>query len=208
MKLKQWLWSDSWESILLRWVLGIAIVIFLLSLLSMSDHIPPSLKRQRQLQAIASRMRMIQTDAMALTLDDSTTGAGKGGYPADTGMKTNLEYIAYLVQRGAIKESQLDLFCKEGLHPKSLKDLRTEHLAIKFANVSASDPQTTLFTVTRNYRETPDSAPQVDGPSSFDYSQGVAVITIGGERGISRAQVRNENAMGTLPPREPKFLGD
>ncbi len=145
---------------------------------------------------------------MVIALEDSTTGAGKGGYPADVGAKTNLEYIAYLVQRGGIKESQLDHFCKAGVHPKSLKELSSEHLAIKFANVSINDPRETIFAVTRNYSELPVPAPQAGVSSIVDYKNGIAMITLGGEAGISRFQAIHEGPVCVLPPREPKFLGD
>ncbi|PAW79416.1 MAG: hypothetical protein B9S32_02430 [Verrucomicrobia bacterium Tous-C9LFEB] len=190
---------------MLRWVLVGAIVLFLLNSVSISHSPPPSLA---PLLTILGHMETIHTAAMAIALDDSTTGAGTGGYPADVGAKTNLEYIAYLVQRGGIKESQLDLFCKEGVHPKSLKELRAENLAIKFANVSVNDPRETIFAVTRNYAEQPTAPPQENVSPVVDYKNGIAMITLGGGSGISRSQAIREGPTGVLPPREPKFLGD
>lgn len=151
-----------------------------------------------QLLGATSNARQIYFAAESLAIEEVGDKNGPGGFPADVGVKSGMEYIAYLLKRGAIKEEDLKIFCKPGRAKNSFKDLRAEDIVYRFANVSAKDVGDTAFIVSRNV---------VEGPSDEGYlKKGYIVIHRGGD-GLSQAKMPPDpKLIGPLPPREPKFL--
>lgn len=188
-----------------QWPLQLALLAFLgawiygLSLPTMNSGFDPV---RRALKREISQAQQIYKAVQTLSLDDANTGSGKGGLPADAGVKSTREYIAYLVQRNAIKESDLTLFCKPGRSVHSLKELQDDDSAYCFANVAAGDPAGTVFIVSRNVVEDPSSKKEWNFSKDKPPQKPFVVLHLGGD-GATYSKMPSDLK---LPPREPHFL--
>lgn len=151
--------------------------------------------------------KQIYYGAQCEALDFKTTGEGKGGYPADIGVKSGLEYIRYLVQRNVLKEADLKLFCLAGKRVSSIAELKAENIAYRFANVSSKDSPETIFIVTRNVVEgMPAPKKWWDFSKDDPFAKAYVVMRLGGDGSFYTKLPPDLKTLGDLPPREPKFL--
>ncbi|PAW77025.1 MAG: hypothetical protein B9S32_13050 [Verrucomicrobia bacterium Tous-C9LFEB] len=193
-----------WYFILLGWVV-FALLFFALPV----SH--GSYAKAHLLRAL-SNTKQIYTAFQSADVDYSVTGQGAAGiwYPADLGVKTNLEYVTRLVQHGVFKESDLSLFCKPGIQVNALKDLKREHLAFCFANISEKDARSSnaVWMVTRNVVEgMPAPKKWWDFSKDDPFSKGYIIFRIGGDGAFyTQNNPPDLKTLGGLPPREPKFL--
>lgn len=158
--------------------------------------------------AYLSNAKQIYIGAYAQSLDYETTKIGKGGFPADVGVKSGVEYVRYLCRENVFKESDLPILCKAGHARRTLAELKADDLAFRFANVSAKDGPDTIFIVSRNVIE---GIPKTRKWWQFfrnddPFSKGYVVFTLGGDGRFFMKLPVDWSKLGTLPPREPKFL--
>lgn len=155
-----------------------------------------------------SNAKQVYTAARAVTLDFATTGEGKGGYPADIGVKSGLEYVRYLVQTKVFKEGDLKVFCLAGKGVYSIAELKADNIAFRFANVSSQDPPDTIFIVSRNLIEgMPAPKKWWDFSAENPFAKGYVIIRLNGDGAFYTAKSPPDlKTLGGLPPREPKFL--
>lgn len=159
-----------------------------------------------QLRDRVSCARQIHIALQSVMLDEINTAGIPVMYPADAGIKTNLEYITYLVKNNVFKESDLPLFCRPGMEVTSLKDLRAENIVFRFANLSSKDKTDSemIFLVSNG------PLPQVKGPwyffKQYPFKNGYVVFEIGGDGAFYTQPGFDIKKAGHLPPRDPPFL--
>ncbi len=139
-------------------------------------------------------------------LDAANTGTPPSVLPGDLDVKTNLEYVTFLVQHGIFKESDLSIFCVPGKHIAALRDLREENILFRFARVSKNDPSDTIFFATKTNVEPPQ--PRSLWERLFHHKKEIPriVFRIGGDADRYNQLPNDPSQMGKLPPREPAFL--
>jgi len=152
------------------------------------------------------QIKQISDTVMARAYDTDLSIADRIVYPADSGAKSNLEYVRFLVTKGVFKESDLDLFCKLGRKVKKLADLHDEDLAVRFANVSINDPGETIFGVIRVKGQKSWWQFWLDAKEVEARKVGYALIRLDGSGVFYIKPLEDLNALTPLPPREPKFL--
>jgi hypothetical protein len=153
-----------------------------------------------------NNVRQIHIGLQGAALDFDNT-AIVNPYPVDLGIKTNLEYITYLVKNGVFKESDLSIFCWQGTHVTSLKDLRAEDLAYRFANRSSkdeSDPDM-IFLISNGPMPETKAPWYVFWHRSFRHT-GQVVVEMGGSASFYTQPNLDIKQLGHLPPRDPPFL--
>lgn len=152
------------------------------------------------------QIKQVSNGVMARAYDSDLPIADRIVYPADSGAKSNLEYVRFLITKGVFKESDLPLFCKPDRTIKKIADLRAEDLAVRFANVSINDPGETIFGVIRvrgqkSWWEFWQDAKEVE-----TRKVGYALIRLDGSGIFYQKPLEDLNTLTPLPPREPKFL--
>lgn len=129
-------------------------------------------------------------------------------YPADAGIRTNRDYIKRLVESGAVKESDLPFFCKDGVSVTRLEELRDEDLAFAFANLSASDVRNgtnLIFLASRRLAHAINTH-QTDAEANPSLKGGYIVMKVSGDASFYARLITDTQVIGTLPAGEPKFL--
>lgn|GEM_PF-5364299 len=131
--------------------------------------------RQRMTELLAD-MRSLQQAISLKILDDSQSGTGSYGLPADIGAKTARAYLEPLVTDGYLERATLDRMLER----------------ISVVNVSKSDPAETPFLLDL----------QEDG----DVVKAFVVFRLGGGGGAFKREQDWEAQEALLPKREPQIL--
>lgn len=204
--------KESWSKRWLGWVLVVLLLGFLFGFTLPAGH---NMGAVRLLRAMHNA-KEVYTGIQRAALDQSETGAGGFAYPADVGAKTNLEYVRYLVRSKVFKESDLKLLCKRERNVRSLAELKADDIAFSFANISEKDSteagsNRVLWIVRVSYEKA--QTPIEDlwncittGKMQGKYQEGYVVMHIGGDCSFYTKMPPDLKTIGSLPPREPKFL--
>lgn len=126
--------------------------------------------------------------------------------PADCGAKSNLDYIRILVNRGVLKENEIQLLCKNSQKAQKLSDLRSEDLAVQFTNASATDSGETVFFVIRVKNEDPWWQFWINSKQTRNVEVGYVRCNLDGSGCYIQKPIEKLNALDPLPSRDPKFL--
>ncbi len=177
-----------------------------------------SFRRQRRRNLLAGIAILLGTTAVTAMLALATTigdrihkelavyGANIVIYPKADLLDVKIGGVDVKPASGGayLKESDLPIFCAPNNSITSLKKLRADDIIFRFARVTETDDENTIFLVTRNY---------VEGlHKGWDFShrdpfKGAFVIfRKGGDGSFYRQNSTDPKIIGKLPPREPPFL--